>query len=91
MLLIAICDRINVLGIFNLCKAVLPSMMHRNYGRIINIASISGKEGNPGQSAVNNNSVYFNHFECVEYDMNTNDVMPSNMDSTHRRKVQSLH
>lgn len=43
--------RINVLGIFNLCKAVLPIMVRRDYGRIINIASISGKEGNPGQSA----------------------------------------
>ena len=40
-----------MLGIFNVCKAVLPSMVKRNYGRIINIASISGKEGNPGQSA----------------------------------------
>lgn len=41
--------RINVLGIFNLSKAVLPFMVKENYGRIVNIASISGKEGNPGQ------------------------------------------
>eukprot|EP00483_Globobulimina_turgida_P000947 UN00949 len=41
--------RINVLGIFNLCKAVMPYMLKANYGRIVNIASISGKEGNPGQ------------------------------------------
>merc|ERR1719295_111234 len=43
--------RINVLGIFNVSKAVLPYMLKANYGRIVNIASISGKEGNPGQLA----------------------------------------
>ena len=43
--------RINVLGIFNVSKAVLPLMVKENYGRIINVASISGKEGNPGQAS----------------------------------------
>eukprot|EP01084_Bolivina_argentea_P039526 73043_1 len=43
--------KINCLGIFNLCKAVIPVMLKENYGRIVNIASISGKEGNPGQAA----------------------------------------
>ena len=41
--------RVNMFGIFNVCKAVLPFMLEENYGRIINVASISGKEGNPGQ------------------------------------------
>jgi 2-keto-4-pentenoate hydratase/2-oxohepta-3-ene-1,7-dioic acid hydratase in catechol pathway len=40
--------QVNVRGIFNGCKAVLPFMKRRNYGRIINIASIAGKEGNAG-------------------------------------------
>ena len=43
--------KINVFGIFNVCKCVLPYMLKENYGRIINIASISGKEGNPGQAS----------------------------------------
>ena len=38
---------VNVVGPFLLCKAVLPGMMSRKYGRIVNIASVAGKEGNP--------------------------------------------
>lgn len=38
---------VNLVGPFLLCKAVLPSMLERKYGRIVNIASIAGKEGNP--------------------------------------------
>lgn len=38
---------INLDGPFLCCKAVVPSMIANNYGRIINIASIAGKEGNP--------------------------------------------
>lgn len=42
---------VNVKGIFNGCQAVLPYMLQQNYGRIINIASIAGKEGNAGMLA----------------------------------------
>jgi NAD(P)-dependent dehydrogenase (short-subunit alcohol dehydrogenase family) len=38
---------VNLVGPFLLCKAVLPGMLQRRYGRIVNIASIAGKEGNP--------------------------------------------
>ena len=38
---------INMTGPFNFCRAVLPHMRKRKYGRIVNIASIAGKEGNP--------------------------------------------
>jgi 2-dehydro-3-deoxy-L-rhamnonate dehydrogenase (NAD+) len=38
---------INVVGLALCCKAVLPGMIERKYGRIVNIASIAGKEGNP--------------------------------------------
>jgi 3-oxoacyl-[acyl-carrier protein] reductase len=38
---------INVTGLVLCCKAVLPGMIQRRYGRIVNIASIAGKEGNP--------------------------------------------
>jgi 2-dehydro-3-deoxy-L-rhamnonate dehydrogenase (NAD+) len=38
---------VNVVGPFLLCKAILPGMISRKYGRIVNIASVAGKEGNP--------------------------------------------
>ena len=38
---------INLTGVFNFCRAVIPHMRTRSYGRIVNIASIAGKEGNP--------------------------------------------
>jgi len=38
-------------GVFYCCKAVLPHMLERGAGRIVNIASISGKEGNPNMAA----------------------------------------
>ncbi len=42
---------INLKGIFYCCHAVLPFMQTNGYGRIVNIASIAGKEGNPNASA----------------------------------------
>jgi 3-oxoacyl-[acyl-carrier protein] reductase len=42
---------INLDGVFFGCKAVVPGMIARGYGRIVNIASIAGKEGNPNASA----------------------------------------
>jgi 3-oxoacyl-[acyl-carrier protein] reductase len=38
---------INLIGPFLLSRAVLPNMLEREYGRIVNVASIAGKEGNP--------------------------------------------
>jgi 2-dehydro-3-deoxy-L-rhamnonate dehydrogenase (NAD+) len=42
--------KINLDGPFICCKAVVPTMVKQNYGRIVNIASIAGKEGNPNAS-----------------------------------------
>ena len=38
---------VNLVGPFLWCRAAMPSMLERKYGRIVNIASIAGKEGNP--------------------------------------------
>ena len=38
---------LDLTGVFYCCKAVVPIMQEQNYGRIVNIASIAGKEGNP--------------------------------------------
>ena len=42
---------IDLTGVFLCCRAVVPYMRARNYGRIVNIASIAGKEGNPNAPA----------------------------------------
>ncbi len=47
----ALCVAVNLTGPFYLCRATLPFMRERKYGRIVNIASIAGKEGNPNMSA----------------------------------------
>jgi 3-oxoacyl-[acyl-carrier protein] reductase len=42
---------VNLTGMFLCCRAIVPVMIRQNYGRIVNIASIAGKEGNPNASA----------------------------------------
>ena len=42
---------INLLGTFYCCKSIVPNMIKNNYGRIVNVASVAGKDGNPNASA----------------------------------------
>jgi 3-oxoacyl-[acyl-carrier protein] reductase len=42
---------VNLTGTFNCCRALLPQMQAQGYGRIVTIASIAGKEGNPNAAA----------------------------------------
>lgn len=42
---------INLNGVFYCCRAVTPYMLAEGYGRIVNVASVAGKEGNPNASA----------------------------------------
>jgi len=42
---------VNLTGVFLCCRAAVPGMQSRGYGRIVNIASIAGKEGNPNACA----------------------------------------
>jgi 3-oxoacyl-[acyl-carrier protein] reductase len=42
---------INLNGVFHCCRAVIPHMLAAGYGRIVNVASIAGKEGNPNAAA----------------------------------------
>jgi NAD(P)-dependent dehydrogenase (short-subunit alcohol dehydrogenase family) len=41
---------VNMTGVFNCCRAVITHMRNRKYGRIVSIASIAGKEGNPNMT-----------------------------------------
>ena len=43
--------QVNLNGLFYACREIVPLMRLRNYGRIVNIASVAGKEGNPNASA----------------------------------------
>ncbi|MDA9679317.1 SDR family oxidoreductase [Candidatus Pelagibacter sp.] len=43
--------QINLMGTFNCCKCVVPHMITNNYGRIVNVASVAGKDGNANASA----------------------------------------
>jgi 3-oxoacyl-[acyl-carrier protein] reductase len=42
---------VNLHGVFHTCRAVLPIMAAKGYGRVVNIASVAGKEGNPNAGA----------------------------------------
>jgi 3-oxoacyl-[acyl-carrier protein] reductase len=42
---------INLNGLFYCCRAVIPFLLENGYGRIVNLASVAGKEGNPNASA----------------------------------------
>ncbi|WP_233492563.1 SDR family NAD(P)-dependent oxidoreductase [Blastococcus sp. TF02A-30] len=43
--------RVHLMGTFFFCRALVPHMIERGYGRIVNVASVAGKEGNTGSSA----------------------------------------
>jgi NAD(P)-dependent dehydrogenase (short-subunit alcohol dehydrogenase family) len=43
--------QINLMGTFNCCKCVVPYMIKKDYGRIVNVASVAGKDGNANASA----------------------------------------
>ena len=43
--------KINLLGTFNCCRAIVPNMIANNYGRIVNVTSVAGKDGNANASA----------------------------------------
>ena len=43
--------QINLMGTFNCCKCIVPNMIKNDYGRIVNVASVAGKDGNANASA----------------------------------------
>ena len=42
---------VNLIGVFLVCKAIVPHMIENSYGRVVNVSSVAGKEGNPTASA----------------------------------------
>ncbi len=74
---------VNVNGTFFTNRAVLPLMIAQNYGRIVNIASIAGKEGNPNASAYSASKAAVIGFtkslakETAKHDITANAVTPA--------------
>lgn len=74
---------VNANGTFLTNRAVLPQMIKQNYGRIVNIASIAGKEGNPNASAYSASKAAVIGFtkslakEVSQYDITANCVTPA--------------
>jgi 2-dehydro-3-deoxy-L-rhamnonate dehydrogenase (NAD+) len=75
--------RINVDGVFHCCRAIVPLMRAKGYGRIVNIASIAGKEGNPNASAYSASKAAVIAFtkslgkELAEVDIAVNCITPA--------------
>ena len=74
---------INLTGTFLTNRAVVPLMIAQNYGRIVNIASIAGKEGNPNASAYSASKAGVIGFtkslskELAKYNITANSVTPA--------------
>jgi 3-oxoacyl-[acyl-carrier protein] reductase len=71
------------MGTYYTNKAVISGMIERNFGRIVNIASIAGKEGNPNASAYSASKAGVIGFtkslgkECANHDIAVNCVTPA--------------
>lgn len=74
---------INLTGPFHCCRAVVPSMIKNKYGRIVNVASIAGKEGNPNAPAYSASKAGLIALtkslgkELAQYDIAVNCVTPA--------------
>ena len=74
---------VNLDGPFHCCRAVIPQMIANNYGRIVNIASIAGKEGNPRAPAYSASKAGLISLtkslgkELASYDIAVNCITPS--------------
>jgi 3-oxoacyl-[acyl-carrier protein] reductase len=74
---------VNLNGVFYACRAVLSGMIARNYGRVVNTASIAGKEGNPNASAYSASKAGVIALtkslgkETAQYDISVNCVTPA--------------
>jgi 3-oxoacyl-[acyl-carrier protein] reductase len=75
--------RVNLDSTFYCCRAVVPSMIAQNYGRIVNVASVAGKEGNPNAPAYSASKAGVIALtksigkELAEYDIAVNCVTPA--------------
>ncbi len=88
---------INLNGTFFTNRAVLPHMVAQNYGRIVNIASIAGKEGNPNASAYSASKAGVIGFtkslakEYAKYNITANSVTPAAVSTPILNQLPQSH
>jgi 3-oxoacyl-[acyl-carrier protein] reductase len=74
---------VNLTGSFHVLRGVLPSMKEQNYGRVVLVASVAGKEGNPSASAYSASKAAVIALtksagkECAKFDISINCVTPA--------------
>lgn len=74
---------IGLVGTFNMCRSVVPHMIAANYGRIVNVSSVAGKEGNPNAPAYSSTKAAVLALtkslgkELASYDIAVNAVTPA--------------
>jgi 3-oxoacyl-[acyl-carrier protein] reductase len=90
--------RVNLRSQFLTCRAIVPGMIERNYGRIANVASIAGKEGNPNASAYSTSKAAIIGLtkslgkELAGYDIAVNAIAPVTADTKMvREQVTKEH
>jgi NAD(P)-dependent dehydrogenase (short-subunit alcohol dehydrogenase family) len=90
-------QRINLDGPFLCCKAVVPSMIAQDYGRIVNIASIAGKEGNPNAAHYSASKAGLIALtkslgkELASYDISVNAVTPAAAKTAIFEQITQAH
>ncbi|MEO4002161.1 SDR family NAD(P)-dependent oxidoreductase [Mesorhizobium sp. CAU 1732] len=84
---------VNLDGTFLPCQAIVPLMVERNYGRIVNIASVAGKEGNPNASGYSSSKAAVIGMtkalgkELAGHDIAVNAVTPATADTPILERV----
>ncbi len=74
---------IGLIGTFNVCRTVVPHMIEANYGRIVNVSSVAGKEGNPKAPAYSSMKAAVLALtkslgkELADYEISVNAVTPA--------------
>jgi len=75
--------RIGLTGTYYVSRAVVPHMISANYGRVVNLSSVAGKEGNPGAPAYSSTKAAVLALtkslgkELAQYDISVNAVTPA--------------
>lgn len=88
---------INLRGTFLMCREVIPSMKEREYGRIVNIASVSGKRPVPNRTPYATSKMGMIGFtrslaaEVGEYNINVNTICPGSVEGPRIERVFERH
>ncbi len=89
--------QINLMGTFYCCKTIVPNMINNNYGRIVNVASVAGKDGNANASAYSAAKAGIIGFtkslgkELAEKNIAVNAVTPSSANTRILKQMSEKH